>query len=124
MGPRDVTGEVLEEQRGDDGLRALRAVVGVGDLGADFVLVAPKSGNRQNGSPAVSPAASSASASASLLAKIPPTCWPSATLMPPVSVATSTSTSGSTLSTAYAIASASTSRPSASVLVISLVRPP
>ena len=44
--------------------------------------------------------------------------------MAPVSVATSTITDGLTSATAYASASAITSRPSASVLFTSLVRPP
>ena len=82
------------------------------------------SGIRHTVSPEAVPASASRCATPSWLAKKPPVHWPSATFIAPVSVATSTSTAGSSSATAYAIASAITSRPSASVLLTSEVRPP
>ena len=79
-------------------------------------------GSRQVFSPASEAAASSFEQKASLLVMIPKQTSPSAVVTAPVSVATSTMCVAPS-SFAQQSASASTRRPSASVLMISIVRP-
>src|SRR5215475_672675 len=82
------------------------------------------SGSRHRLSPAACPAAISPAASSSSVANSPAVRRPSAVRTEPVSVAMSTNRSGRSRAAAYASASASTTRPSASVLRTSVVRPP
>ena len=81
------------------------------------------SGMRQTRSPVSLPALLSRSASSSLLENRPACSLPSATMIAPVSVARSTMNFGLNFLVTYQSTSASTSRPSASVLMISMVWP-
>ncbi len=81
------------------------------------------SGMRQTRSPVASPALVKRSANSSLLENSPAYSVPSATRMAPVSVARSTMNFGLNFFATYQSTSASTSRPSASVLMISMVWP-
>mmetsp|Transcript_3341 Transcript_3341/g.7809 ORF Transcript_3341/g.7809 Transcript_3341/m.7809 type:complete len:312 (+) Transcript_3341:238-1173(+) len=80
-------------------------------------------GMRQNCSPAAAAAAISDSAILSLGENSPATSGPSATITAPVSVATSTMDVQPTVCSAYTSASARVRRPSASVLLTSMVLP-
>ena len=82
------------------------------------------SGSRQASSPARRAAASTPSTTAPSGPMAPAVVGPSATMQAPVSVATSTMAAGLKVRADQASTSPSTSRPSASVLVISTVWPP
>src|ERR1700692_4878287 len=81
------------------------------------------SGIRQTRSPVASPTLVSRSANSSLLENNPAYSVPSATMIAPVSVARSTMNFGLNFFATYQSTSASTKRPSASVLMISMVWP-
>ena len=91
-----VADEVLEEQRRGDRAGAARGVVGVGDArGAACPRRRRRAGTATAARRRPRPASRRAAAARpSWLAKKPPTCWPSATFIAPVSVATSTSDVG------------------------------
>ena len=124
MGPRQPAGELLQEQRRGDRARAAGGVVGVGDLRGELLLVVVDERDPPQRLAGGLAGRRAARGEGVVVGEEPPMCWPSATFIAPVRVATSTTTSGSSSATAYASASASTSRPSASVLVTSVVRPP
>ena len=124
MRPRRVVDETLQElRRGDRTAVAPAGILHVGELRVDHLVVFGTERHAPDAFAGFVPILLSRSASSSLLENMPAYSVPSATMIAPVSVARSTMNLGLNFFATYQSTSASTSRPSASVLMISMVWP-